>query len=233
MGWFQWPVIIASLILQVLLISVLIRGVVRKYPIVFVYVLVLFFTSIADVALMLDFGRVTNNYAVEYYQHEAMRQMLLFSVVLSFLYKAVKNRRSGRLIRIILVPGGILIATILFYIHRDPNFTLSMTMLNRDTNFISALLNFLLWSILISAKQRDSQLLILTGALGIEFTGSALGNCLRQVSVSTTRFGDVAFVSGNMILLLTDLAFLFFWWRALRSEEMRRTAEVKGAQQEY
>src|SRR5437588_542548 len=60
-------------------------------------------------------------------------------------------------------------------------FILWVTQVARDLSFASVVLTLVLWLILISSRKKDHQLLMVTGGLGLQFTGEAIGQSLRQV----------------------------------------------------
>jgi hypothetical protein len=84
-----------------------------------------------------------------------------------------------------------------------------MTLWTRDLNFSSAVLDLALWALLIGSKYKETQLLLLSGALGIQFTGEAIGQSLRHLFPWDLSPGDV-------MTLLANLACLWIWWQALR-----------------
>jgi len=94
------------------------------------------------------------------------------------------------------------------------NLNVWMTVLSRDLSFGSAVLDLLLWFLLIAQPKKDPLLLLLSGGLGIQFTGAAIGQSLRQLSPHTE-------VAGNLILVLSDLVCLYVWWQTFR----RRAAQ--------
>ena len=47
-----------------------------------------------------------------------------------------------------------------------------MTLVSRDLSFSAVILDLLLWMLLIAARRKDRQLLMLSGALGIQTHGS-------------------------------------------------------------
>jgi hypothetical protein len=90
-----------------------------------------------------------------------------------------------------------------------------MTPWSADINFVSAILDLALWAILIASKHKDHRVLMLTAALGIQFAGEAIGQSLRRISPSVV-------FTGNVVILLVNLACLYIWWQALRAAPLRR-----------
>ena len=89
-----------------------------------------------------------------------------------------------------------------------------MTPWSRDINFVSAVLDLALWAMLIASRQKDRCLLMLAAALWIQFAGEAIGQSLRRLSPSVV-------FTGNVLILLVNLACLYLWWQALRTAPMR------------
>ena len=62
-----------------------------------------------------------------------------------------------------------------------------MTPWTRDLNFCSAILDLALWALLIAAREKDHRLLLLSGGLGIQFTGEAIGESTATSPYAATR----------------------------------------------
>jgi hypothetical protein len=85
-----------------------------------------------------------------------------------------------------------------------------MTLWVRDIAFAAAILDLAVWALLLAYRQKDSRLLLLTGALGIQFAGDAIGESLRFLLKSS------ALGPGDVVEVVTSLATLWIWWQALR-----------------
>jgi hypothetical protein len=153
-------------------------------------------------------------------------QVLVYAVVMSLIYQATGQLRSRRIVRVSLIAGAILFAAVSFLIHRDPalNTGSFMTPWIRDLNFCSAILDMALWTLLIAAREKDHRLLLLSGGLGIQFTGEAMGRSIRQLALRTRS--HAMSLTGAVLILLADLVFLYIWWRALRAAPVRRQTGV-------
>ena len=86
-----------------------------------------------------------------------------------------------------------------------------MTPWTRDIWFFAANLDFGLWAVLIGSRQKDYKLLMISGALGIQFTGVVIGHAVRQMSSSSL----VATLTGDFISL-ANIGCLYIWWQAFR-----------------
>jgi hypothetical protein len=222
MGWYQWLLILVSGIFQILVMSALLRGAYKRYPFVFIYSLVLLLTSVVDVATISGVGKFSQQLAPDYYRSEAFRQVLLFAVVVSLMDRALQDRALRQHLRIYLLSGAAVALGVSLWIHSNVQFySLRMTLVGRDLSFGSAVLNLLLWSILISSKRRDRELLLITGGLGLQFTGEALGQSLRQIAGQHRNLVILWF--GNLFLVTAHIVRLYVWWEAFRS----RRSEVR------
>lgn len=208
--------------LELLVIAALLRGPFRRYPAIFLYSVAVFLTSVVETAAYLgSFSgvRLAFTRAQYYWLDEGVRQLLLFIVVISLLYQATSSIRARAVVRISLVLGAILIAAISFFVHYDSHIVIGrwMTLWTRDLNFSSAILDLSLWVILLNSRNYDEQILMLSGALGIQFTGEAIGQTLRNQFPSILLAADTTIVVAN-------LACLYIWWQVFRASPVRKTS---------
>jgi hypothetical protein len=90
-----------------------------------------------------------------------------------------------------------------------------MTLISRDLSFAAVILDLVLWMLLIASRRKDRQLLMLSGALGIQFTGAAIGQSVRQVARGARNLPLA--VAGSMLVVVSNLICLYVWWQAFRS----------------
>jgi len=100
---------------------------------------------------------------------------------------------------------------------------------NRDLNFTAAVLDLALWALLIAQRQTDHRVLLLSGGLGIQFAGDAIGASIQQLA-SQNRSKTVGLV-GSVLTVIAYLVFLYIWWHALRqvNEDGLPTASARSA----
>jgi hypothetical protein len=67
---------------------------------------------------------------------------------------------------------------------------------------------------LISRPKRDWRLLMVSGALGIQFTAGAIGQALRDISHATVLFTSV-------FIMCANIACLYIWRQAFREPQKR------------
>src|SRR6185369_5358817 len=100
-------------------------------------------------------------------------------------------------VRVLLTLIGLLSVLVSLYSHSSSasRFVYWMTQVTRDLSVASAVLTLLLWLMLISSNKKDHLLLMVTGGLGLQFTGEAIAQSLRQIS----QHHYSAFVIGNQV----------------------------------
>lgn len=206
--------------LELLVIAALLRGPYRRYPAIFAYSLAVFLTVVVEAAAYIGSvsgAQLAHTFAQYYWVDEGIRQTLLFVVVISLLYQATSGVQARALVRASLIAGAVLFAGTSFLIHYDGHAVAGkwMTVWTRDLNFSSAILDLCLWAILINSKNYDVQILMLSGALGIQFTGEAIGQTLRNQFPSILLAADTTIVVAN-------LACLYIWWQVFRGSAVEK-----------
>jgi hypothetical protein len=222
LGW------VVGLPLELLIIAALLRGPYRRFPLLLLYSIALFLTTVIEISVNRAYFegiRFGISRATYYWVDEGIREGLLFSVVLSFAYRATEKLQSRTLVRTALIAGGTIFAVASFFIHHQNHLAQGvghwrwMTLWVRDVAFASAIGDLAVWTLLIASRSRDAQLLLLTGGLGIQFTGIAIGESLRFL---LPHF----WLSGSVVEVAASLAAMWIWWRALRSAPVPKPARV-------
>lgn len=216
MDWLRWLPFALSVILQVRLLVSLRRGAYRQYPFIFIYCLVLLITIIGEAAFYAGIFTLSKASKVNFfYRNDAIRQFLLFTVVVSLIERAMQESPYRIRVRVFLAVAAVLSVFLSLTIHSDaPQFSLWMTEVTRDLSFGSVGLTLLLWLMLISSQRKDRQLLMLTAGLGLLFTGEAIGQSLRQMG--SRGHSEVTKLAGNLILSSAHLLRLYVWCMAFR-----------------
>ncbi|MBZ5578088.1 MAG: hypothetical protein LAP40_16115 [Acidobacteriia bacterium] len=213
--------------LNLLVIATLLRGAYRRFPFVLAYSIALFLTGVVEVAAYAGYfsgARMAFTRARYYWVDEGIRQGLLFAVVISLLYQATSGVRARALVRTALIAGAILVASISFLVHYDSQAAISrwLTLWSRDLNFSSALLDLALWGLLVAARKYDWAVLMLSGALGIQFTGEAIGQALRNQFPSNTVVADIINIGANW-------ACPYIWWQVFRGSPAPKASIPAGS----
>ena len=215
--------------LELLIIAAFLRGLYRQFPFVFLYTIALFLSTVVEIpnAAYLTGIHFSHSRAFYYWLDEGILDVLVYVLVMSLVYRATAGLQSRTLVRAGLATGAAVVGAGSFLVHYDPHVVLGMwmTLWSRDLNFISALADLTLWMILLTARKKDPRLLLLSGGLGIQFTGEAVGQSLRTLLPWSLSPGDV-------IITLANLASLYIWWQALRTQPVanRASVEAEGSQ---
>jgi hypothetical protein len=207
--------------LEILVIAALLRGGYRRFPLIFVYATLSFLATVVEIpsawAYLHGVHGSTSWLAGYWWNNEAVFQLLNYLVVMSLIYQATATIQSRRILRASLFIGALLFAGITFLIHYSAQEHTGawMTPWARDLNFCSAVLDLALWALLISMREKDYRVLMLSGAMGIQFTGEAIGESLRQLSQRDHSI--VLSRSGAVLMMISNLLLMFIWWRAFRT----------------
>jgi len=166
-----------------------------------------------------------------HYVGEVITYTLVFAVVISLIYRATARTGPRRVMRLVLVAGGLAFILTSFFIHYDSKAPLPMwiTPWTRDMNFCAAVLDMALWALLLASREKDTRLLLLSGGMGIMFGGEAIADSIRHLAIR--NHSRNTFMLGNVLVTLADCAFLYVWWQTFRKEAIMREAEAAKARQ--
>lgn len=220
---FQIGAYLVGLSLELAIMVVLLRDQWKRYPFVLIFLIGDFLTTVLEIEPSLSYGTATaaqkQAFAKLYWLNERIMQVLIVLLVISLVYRATARLQPRLTLLLVVVAATLLFAGITFALHFDPNVRAGkwMTPWTRDMNFFAAVLDLGLWAVLIGARQKDYQLLMISGALGIQFTGGAIGQALRQISLSPL----LATLTGDFISL-ANIGCLYIWWQAFRMPSSAR-----------
>jgi hypothetical protein len=213
---------VVGLPLELLVIAAMLHGGYRRFPAVFAYVIAEFLATVVEMPLATAYYRTHDRhigvqYVFWYWADEIILQFLVFAVVLSLIWMATSAARTRRALRVALIAGTFLFVGISFLANFDSQSAKLgewMTPWARDLDFGAAILDMMLWAMLIAKRQKDSRILMLSGGLGVMFTGEAIGESVRTLSTAAHSF---AVLPSNILMILTNLAFLYIWWQTFRA----------------
>ena len=205
--------------LNVLLVAALLRGSYKRFPLVLAYAVANLVTTGIETpahvnALRTDAPAALLHYAKIYWWDERILLVLVFILVISLIHQALPKTRSRRMVSAGLIAGALLFAGLSFLIHHSPHLSATWTLVTRDLNFGAAILDVALWLLLIATRHPDRRLLLVSGALGMQFTGEAIGESIRHLSLPTRN--ETVSLIGSVVVMLADLACLYEWWRTFR-----------------
>lgn len=210
----QWAFWAIGLGLQLLLIVTLSQGAGRYFPALYAYMVCLLGTTLADILTALALGKTSPTYIRYYWSAELVRQSVLFALVISLaMHVLPANRRNASMARLTALVGGLIWITSVATCY-SPSVNTWMTAVVRNLSFFSGVLNLVVWFLCARRQTRDVQRLMIAGGLGLQMTGEALGQAIRQMSISYQ-----VTVGASIFIVLAHLLCLFIWWRALNSNE--------------
>ena len=210
----------AGLPLALLAIAAMVRGPYRQFPVLFLYVALGFVLTVAGIPLYIAYYLHPDHlHAVPMAQWNFWNDLLLeplsYAVVINLIYVAASHVRSRRVVLIATIGGATLIAGVSFLLHFKPGpHGVWMADWTGDLNFFAEFLDLGLWGLLLSTPRRDPRLLMVTGGLGIQFTGETIGDKLRSLAAERRSHG-ISF-TGSFISTLADLTALYVFWQAFR-----------------
>ncbi|MBL8226840.1 MAG: hypothetical protein JNL98_00120 [Bryobacterales bacterium] len=209
----QWIALGIGILLQVLLISALLKGAYRQYPVLLAYAISDVLNSVVMATAFFDIGKWTKANAKYYWIGEAVQYTLVFALLLHMLSKVLRKENKGRLLHFVF--AGLLYVAFSLWLAFDSNQNLWMTQTLRNINFGSIFLNLTLWTLLL--RKRDRQMLMVAAAFGVQFAGVAIGHSLRQLS------RDLVW-TGNLVITLSYFICLYSLWKAMLP--LRRAAAL-------
>ena len=208
---------IVGLLLQILVVRVMLRGAYRRYGVLFGYTLVLFVTTAIEAAAFF-WPRYAAIQSTDYWIFDSLRQVFLYAVVISLIFSASDHSSKRASFGRLLILGSVLFAALSLYFTYGHVFDRWMTRFSRNVGFLAVILNLVLWATLLKHRRPDQILLLVSGGLGIQMAGKAIGHSLRQLSRSTVTTGD-------LVIVLSHLLCLYIWWQAFRKPS-ERPAEI-------
>lgn len=207
---FQWAFWVVGIGLQILLLISLSQGAGRNFPALFAYIVSLLATTLADILAVSTLGRHSSMYVSYYWLAELVRQTVLFALVVSLaVYVLPVNRRTTAMTRLMALSAAV-IWTISVAACYTIKFNAWMTAVARNLSFFNGVLTLMVWFLCARRETRDIQRLMIAGGLGLQMTGEAIGQAVRQMKIS-----EPVTTGASVFIVLTHLMCLFIWWRAL------------------
>lgn len=200
-----WLNVIAGVIIQLAIITALLRGAYRAYPMLLVIIVANLLGTVASMAAFIGMEQWTPYAARVYWLCEATQYMLIFAFQAHLLSQGWTGPGARRRIGYLVV-GGLCFVVLAAWSAHHARLNLWMTQLIRNVSFGSMMLNLALWTTLL--RNPDRCRLLITAAVGILLAGGAVGHSLRQISHSLVP-------AGNVVLIGTYLLYLFLLWRSI------------------
>jgi hypothetical protein len=196
-----------GLALQFLVLAALVRGPWREFPIVLTYIACLLVTTVGEIAAFYTVGRQSRTYIQYYWSAELLRQTALFALVISLVIGVLPEKNRGLLLKIVLALAVVFwVSSVGGPYHADLNTWMNRVV--RNLSFGTAVINLGLWFALISMKTRDTRRLVVSGALGLQMTGEALGQSIRHLFPAY-----VTALTASLFVVAAHFICLVIWWR--------------------
>lgn len=223
MKYLQWSLWAVGLGLQYLTLSALLATSWREFWPIVVYLSCLLGTTVGDILFSFEPSPDQRLYFRYYYIAEFARQTALYAVVTSLVLRVLPpSKKRGTLIRLLVCLAIVFWAGSLL-VHKHPMITHWMNPVIRNLSFSSALANMILWLIMIASEKKDNRLLMITGALGIQMTGDAIGQSLIMQKTET-----IARI-GQYVAVITHFICLYVWWQAFQVTDKRTPSTASAA----
>ncbi len=220
--WLQIANYLTWFPLSILVMSAILRAGVRRYPLIFACMVVVFLAAAAQIPTSLAFHRVRVNRHDQWYQilhatAEGIYYPLTLLTIANLIYKATATVNARHLIRVVLGVGVPLFVGTSFVIHYNSHVQVAewTTPLMRDVTFCAAVMDLVLWAALLVAREKDHTLLLLAAGFGINFAGDAVSDAVRSIAIHFWSYPIWA--SADLLATAANVGWLFIWWQALRA----------------
>ncbi len=168
---------------------------------------------------------VNHLYARLYWTNDVIVDVLRFLLVIWLTYRATsggpKRTSIGRMLSGIVVVALTLPFLLFPMFPKGPKPWPEASWFNSTSellNFGAAIMNLVLWGVLLADRKRDPQLTVVSVGLGVVVTGAAISYGFRHLIPPEARFIP------NLFLMLTRLAGWTIWCRAFWLARVRQPA---------
>ncbi|HEY4362268.1 MAG TPA: hypothetical protein VGN17_14935 [Bryobacteraceae bacterium] len=213
-----------ALALELYLVLLLLRGPFRKYPLFFAYAIAQVLGDSLEAYVYYHYGHDSRIYRTCYWTTEGTSALMLFLVVISFTYEALRGNpllaKAGRILATI----AVLISVSPFVLFHSRIFSYRwFNSTDQMLNFGCAIMNLVLWGALLANRHRDSQLLAISMGLGIVATSSGVVWGARLWVADTNRWPLDTFG------VLMKVGALLLWCWVLRPKARRNAPPLAAA----
>ena len=207
---------LAGLFLSLLALVFLVRGPLRQYFVLVIYLVSAMAAAIAEMIVSHNDGNSLRFQKV-YWTGEVISDLLLFLVVIVFTYKALHGSPQRVAVGRLLAGVVVFVLLVPFVLFSRPLFRVRwLDHTSQLLNFGAAIMNLVLWTAILGSKRRDPLLLTLSVGLGIMVTGWAISFGLRSVLPVPEKW------IGDAIGVLSWLASVGLWCWAFRPGAKQR-----------
>ncbi len=213
-----------TLSLAVLTLQRLLSGWWRQYYLLALLLVLLLVGVVPPIASFVSQGNWTLQSAQRLYWTLSLgSQLTMFLFVLQLIYRVGRELpNQGALVRMLTL-GAVCVAAASVVLHFDKRPNSFMTSVTRDLTFITALLNVVLWRLLLRLRKRDFLVLAVSAGVGIQCTGDAIGHSLRLLGKQATMMHD----TGNILMSLAAVMTIAIWHTAFSRSRYRAPGEAR------
>lgn len=199
-----------ALILQVFVLNAMLRSGTRRYWLLLLYVISLFLsTAVLMLSLSGPSGWSRDAFRF-FWVSEVVQQALVYCTIISFIHQRLSSEQTRAPLTRWLIVGAAIVLLSILATHKTESLTTWMTPASRDLSFVATILNLILWTVLLRDPRRNQRLLMVSGGLGVQLAGSAIGQGLRVLWEVSRVFATL----GNIIGSITYLLSLYIIYRA-------------------
>jgi hypothetical protein len=217
----QWITVPIAFVLNILLVHVLLKNAGRAYVLITICGMVMLLSTVVEAAAILGpelfWNRETRKY---YWIAELLLESLLYATVIVMCVRRIRQKNANSPLVRWIVLGSLLFVVISAVVVYDPRPNRWLTLVSRNLGFGALVVNLVLWSSLLPDPKKDYMMLKVSGALGVNLAGQALGQSLRHLWEVSRVFA----YTGNLILVFTHIMFLYLLWRAFSWVTVARRA---------
>lgn len=212
MPLFEWLFLVAGLALQSMVLSVMLKGSWRRYPLILSYLILSFLSTIAEFSLRHYFGPLSKGFAAFYWANDFAATFLILMIIIRLIRMAMEKHPYRQPVYWGLLMGAVSTAAISILLMQSRPWSLPfrklMTEVGRDYYFTAVILCAVLWCVLVRGNHENIQLYLITSGLGLKLTGAAIAHALRVASHQ--------WLLANCFLVFTYLLSLYIWYIAFK-----------------
>ncbi len=206
-------------------LQAMLEGAWRRYPVLFAYLCFTFSLSAPmSIAFLVSGATWTQVSRSAYWILSLSMQLCGVALLLVLTRKAGEHRpeirRTVLLMSLAFVVAIIGSSTFHYPIAVSGLPNRWMTFISRDVAFVSAIMNMILWSLLLSNRKRDATILLISAGLGLQCTIDAMGHAMRFFPNEVKDVGNLVISAGS---ILTS----YVWYRIFQPPPLRSSSRLR------
>lgn len=187
MGFLSNSLTFAGIFLQIALLTLILRGPVKRYFPLFLYVLSYVGVTLAEEWVLWKWGADREHYFDVYWGGELFLDMQLFLLLITLTLRALEGSPLRDKVLRLMGAAAVAVLLIPFVLFESQVYTTRWNDgASQLLNFAAAAMNLALWGALLISKRRDAQLLLVSAGLGVSLAGAAVTFGMRNFTVEET-----------------------------------------------